>query len=57
LAAAGLLAVLIVAAAGCSAGGGGGGGDTGTPAGTYEITVEATSGSLEVRDSVTLVVN
>ncbi|MCU0243910.1 MAG: IPT/TIG domain-containing protein, partial [Acidobacteria bacterium] len=31
--------------------------DTGTPAGSYEITVQGTSGNLEVWDTITLVVN
>jgi hypothetical protein len=56
LAAAGLLAVLMLVAAGCSAGGGAGA-DEGTPAGTYEITVRGTYGSLEVQDTISLVVN
>jgi hypothetical protein len=56
LAAAGLLVALMLAAAGCSAGGGGGT-DEGTPAGTYEITIQGTSGGLEVRDTISLVVN
>ena len=56
LAAAVLLVALMLVAAGCSAGGGGGT-DEGTPAGTYEITVQGTHGSLEVRDTISLVVN
>jgi hypothetical protein len=56
LAAAGLLVALMLVAAGCSAGGGGGT-DEGTPAGTYEITIQGTCGGLEIRDTISLVVN
>jgi hypothetical protein len=57
--AAAALVCLMVLISGCGADGGGGGGtpSTGTPAGTYTITVRGTSGSLAVSTQVTLVVN
>jgi hypothetical protein len=54
------LALLVLAAAfiaGCGGGGGGGGGQTGTPAGTYPLTVTATSGGVSHSATVTLIVN
>jgi 6-phosphogluconolactonase (cycloisomerase 2 family) len=52
--------VLAVVLVGCGTGGGGGGDDKpptgGTPAGTYNLTVTGTSGTLIVTTSVTLVV-
>jgi hypothetical protein len=51
------LVLLIVAASSCGAGGGGGNGDeTGTPPGTYEITVSAAAGTFSASVPVTLVV-
>jgi hypothetical protein len=47
---------LILFIGGCSADGGGGQPDTGTPAGTYTITVRAASGTLSILTTVTLVV-
>ncbi len=55
-AAAAAVVLLVLGPAGCSAGGGGGSEDAGTPAGTYEITVRAVSGSLTATTSVTLTV-
>jgi len=46
---------LIIFIGGCSAGGGDQP-DTGTPAGTYQITVRGTTGTLSVSTTVTLVV-
>lgn len=51
-----VLVCLIVIIAGCSSGGGTNG-STGTPQGTYTITVNGTSGNLTVSTTVTLVVN
>ena len=55
------LALLVLAAAfiaGCGGGGGGGGGgQTGTPVGTYPLTVTATSGGVSHNATVTLIVN
>jgi C1A family cysteine protease len=51
------LILLMVSIAGCSAGGGGGSETGGTPAGTYNIGVHATSGGLSVLTMVTLVVS
>ncbi len=47
---------LIVVIGGCSVDGGGGPPDTGTPAGTYTITVRANSGGLWISTPVTLIV-
>ena len=54
--AAAALILLTIWLAGCGAGGNGGSQDSGTPAGTYEIGVQAISGSLTVHGTVTLVV-
>jgi hypothetical protein len=51
------LVLLMVSMAACSSGGGGGSQDQGTPAGTYDIGVHATSGGLSVLTMVTLVVS
>ena len=51
-----LLAILALLSA-CGAGGGGGDQETGTPAGTYTITVRGTAGGMEIQDSVSLTVN
>ncbi len=51
-----LIAILVLLSA-CGAGGGGGDEETGTPAGTYTITVLGTAGGMEIQDSVTLTVN
>jgi hypothetical protein len=56
---AGALVGLVVLLGSC--GGGGGGGDdnsyTGTPKGTYQISVQGTSGNMTVSTVVTLTVN
>ncbi len=51
-----LAIVLIIFISRCSAGGGGGSTDRGTPAGTYIIQIQATSGSLSYGSYVTLIV-
>jgi hypothetical protein len=57
LLAAGALVGLAVLISSCSAGGGGGNNTgTGTPAGTYQVTVRGVSGSLTVSTTVELVV-
>jgi len=57
---AGMLLMMALGLASCGGGGGGGGGGTppptGTPSGTYSITVTGTSGSLSHQVSVSLVV-
>jgi len=54
---AGAAVSLLVMIAACSAGDGGGGNtNTGTPAGTYQVGVRGTSGSLVVSTTVELVV-
>jgi hypothetical protein len=50
-------AILIVAIAGCGGGGGGNTAPTGTPPGTYSITITGTSGSIVHSTSVSLTVN
>jgi C1A family cysteine protease len=50
------LIFLMVWVAGCSAGGGGGSQGQGTPAGTYYLSVHATSGTLDALVPITLVV-
>jgi len=54
--AAAALALLLIGTVGCSTGGGGDAQDTGTPAGTYQIGIEAKSGSLSATTSVNLIV-
>jgi hypothetical protein len=54
-AAAFLLIAMLVLLSACGAGGGDQ--ETGTPAGTYTITVRGTAGSMEIQDSVSLTVN
>ena len=51
------LILLTVWLAGCGAGGKANTPDPGTPAGTYQVGIQATSGSLTVQSSVTLIVN
>ncbi len=53
---AGVLICLAVLISGCSAGGDGNSPGTGTPAGTYQVSVQGTSGTLAVSTTVTLVV-
>lgn len=54
--AAAALVILVVGLAGCGAGGGSGPKEDGTPAGTYAISIQATSGNLGTRASIGLVV-
>ncbi len=54
-AAAFLLIAMLVLLSACGAGGGDQ--ETGTPAGTYTITVRGTAGGMEIQDSVSLIVN
>ncbi|MGZ5424744.1 MAG: C1 family peptidase [Candidatus Aminicenantales bacterium] len=56
-AAAAALVLMTVWLAGCGAGGNVNTPDPGTPAGTYQVGIQATSGSLTVQSSVTLIVN
>jgi hypothetical protein len=55
-AAAAALVLLTIWLAGCGAGGGVNTPDAGTPPGTYQVGIQATSGSLNVPSSVTLIV-
>ncbi len=50
------LVLLVIGLAGCGAGGTNEPQDLGTPAGTYSVTVHATSGGLSAETPVTLVV-
>ena len=48
------MSALLAVVLGCGGGGGGGGGDPGTPQGSYNVTVTASSGSLTHTASFTL---
>jgi hypothetical protein len=50
------LIILPACGGGSSSGGGGGGGHPGTPAGTYNVTVTGTAGSLTHATTVSLIV-
>jgi hypothetical protein len=54
---AGALIILLVMIASCSAGGDGNPSDDGTPAGTYQISIQGQSGNVTASATVTLVVN
>jgi hypothetical protein len=54
---AGALIILLVMIVSCSAGGDGNPSDDGTPAGTYQISIQGQSGNVTASATVTLVVN